>query len=622
MEGAYSQILINSRSIFSGLAGVYGLEMIPSNMIERIEVTRGGGSALFGGNAIAGTVNLITKDPINNSYEIGISNNISGVGMKGTGGISNDYNTNFNTSIVSESGKTGMSIFGFYRSKEAFDANNDGYTEIAKINNTTVGTRIFHRLGMKSKIYGDFYAISEKRRGGDQLNVIEHEANIAESIKNNILTGSINYEQFIGEKSHFSAYASGQKVDRDSYYGAGRSLDAYGHTKDFTFNTGLQFKGDYENSKLVTGIELNGGILKDTKLGYYYRDKDDKEAHTNNTTIADQESYTLGSFIQYEYKINRLKASAGARFDQYRIKDNESSTGATKGNVLSPRINLLYDVAKNLQARVSFSMGYRAPQIFDEDLHIEASKATKIIHKNDTNLSQETSYSYIASLDYTKEEDEYKAQFLAEGFYTKLVDPFQTTRSDADENGLVVQTRKNAKEGANVFGVNTEFNLAFHGLTFKSGFTIQRSQYIEAQSDFNEKSFYRTPDNYGFFSIDYEINKKLGISATGNYTGEMLLPYYGPKLIGGFANKKSEEAKAVLDAGILKKSDTFFELGLKARYNMDLKDAKVQIYAGMKNILNSYQDDFDRGENRDPSYIYGPMNPRIFYFGIKIGNLL
>jgi outer membrane receptor for ferrienterochelin and colicins len=63
MEGPYSQILINSRPIFSGLAGVYGLELIPANMIERVEIVRGGGSALYGSNAIAGTINLILKDP-------------------------------------------------------------------------------------------------------------------------------------------------------------------------------------------------------------------------------------------------------------------------------------------------------------------------------------------------------------------------------------------------------------------------------------------------------------------------------------------------------------------------------------------------------------------------------
>ena len=62
MEGPYSQILINSRPIFSGLAGVYGLELIPSNMVEKVEVVRGGGSALYGSNAIAGTINIILKE--------------------------------------------------------------------------------------------------------------------------------------------------------------------------------------------------------------------------------------------------------------------------------------------------------------------------------------------------------------------------------------------------------------------------------------------------------------------------------------------------------------------------------------------------------------------------------
>ena len=63
LDGPYSQILIDSRPMCSSLAGVYGLEQIPANMVERVEVLRGGGSALFGSNAIAGTINIITKEP-------------------------------------------------------------------------------------------------------------------------------------------------------------------------------------------------------------------------------------------------------------------------------------------------------------------------------------------------------------------------------------------------------------------------------------------------------------------------------------------------------------------------------------------------------------------------------
>ena len=95
MDGPYSQILIDSRPVFSALAGVYGLEQIPANMIERVEVVRGGGSALFGSSAIAGTINIITREPLNNSASISHQ-------TRALGGLNTFENTtNFNGAIVS-----------------------------------------------------------------------------------------------------------------------------------------------------------------------------------------------------------------------------------------------------------------------------------------------------------------------------------------------------------------------------------------------------------------------------------------------------------------------------------------------------------------------------------------
>ncbi len=613
MEGPYSQILINSRPIFSGLAGVYGLELIPANMIERVEVIRGGGSALYGSNAIAGTINLILKDPINNSYEFGANTGLTGAGYSDA---SPDYSVNFNGSVVSSDNKTGMSLFGFFRQRDPFDANDDGFSEIAMLKNVTIGSRLYHRFGKRSKLAADFFHINEDRRGGDRFDYPPHEANIAEAVSHNITTGALTYDQFFRDIDMLSVYASGQRVNRDSYYGANKSLKDYGNTADFTYTIGTQYKAQLGTSNLIVGIENVGSSLIDKKLGYadienavIIGDSIINIPHTNNVTVADQTINTTGIFAQYELNWDKLKASVGARFDHYQVHDKENPDSGNSGNVLSPRVTLKYDIKQWLQARVSYSQGYRAPQIFDEDLHIETSGSRKVIHKNSPDLKQETSNSFMASLDFNKQMGKTYFGFLMEGFYTKLNNPFVMEYSEPDEDGTVIYTRINAKDGARVTGLNTELNVVpSNQFSLTAGYTIQSSRYEKPQ-EFDETKFFRTPSNYGYLTLDWKAAKNLGISSTGNYTGKMLVPYFGPTI----SNP---------DAGELRTSQNFFDLGLKARYNIKINGATLQLFGGIKNIFNSYQSDFDTGINRDPGYIYGPAEPRSIYFGLKIGNLV
>lgn len=135
LDGHYSQILIDSRPIFSALAGVYGLEQIPASMIDRVEVVRGGGSALFGASAIGGTINIITKEAMRSSA--GIGHELTSIGMSGA----LDNNTSMNASMVTDNGRGGLFVFGQRRSRDGYDADNDGFTEIPTLNTITVGTR-------------------------------------------------------------------------------------------------------------------------------------------------------------------------------------------------------------------------------------------------------------------------------------------------------------------------------------------------------------------------------------------------------------------------------------------------------------------------------------------------
>ncbi|MCD7972648.1 MAG: TonB-dependent receptor [Candidatus Azobacteroides sp.] len=624
LEGPYSQILINSRPIFSGLAGVYGLEFIPANMLERIEVVRGGGSVLYGSNAIAGTVNLILKEPRSNSFEAGISNSLVGTGVSNSNGPANDYTASFNASLVSDDYNTGIAVYGNLRERQLFDANGDGFSEIAPMKNTVIGTRIFHRPSYRNKIALDFFNIREQRDGGNMQDYPLHERDVAEAVKHDMKAGALTFEQYLRKSDLLSVFASGQYLNRDSYYGANKSLSDYGNTKDKTYNIGAQYKLVFERSFLVGGVEHTGSYLKDLKLGYpdyehaeigpNYNGSQDSiysVPHIDNTIVSDQSLLTTGAFAQYEIRLGKIKLLAGARMEHYSIKDKQTEGSNKSGNVFVPRASFMYDITPWAQTRLGFSRSYRAPQIFDEDLHIETSGSRQVIHKNAPDLKQENSSSFTLSFDINRNIGNVLAGLLVEGFYTKLHNPFRNEIGEPDENGTVIYTRVNAEEGASVQGVNIELKvMPLPTLAFNGGLTIQSSRYKQGDENFDEKKFFRTPNTYGFFTLDWDFLPDFCLTATGNYTGRMLVPYFGTEL-------------APDSDGELRRSDTFFDAGARIHYNMKLSGGvTVQWFTGIKNIFNSYQKDFDKGIDRDPSYIYGPSSPRTVFFGFKIGNLL
>jgi len=614
MEGPYSQILINSRPIFSGLAGVYGLEFIPANMIERIEIVKGGGSVLYGSNAIAGTINLILKEPKMNFFEAGFNTAWVGAGMKNSNAPAADYSANFNASLVSDNRKDGIAIYGNLRDRKMFDANDDGFSEIAPMKNTVLGARLFHRFSSKSKLSVDFFSINEQRDGGNKQDYPPHERDVAEAVKHDLKSLGLLYERYFREDDMLSVYASGQYLARNSYYGANQSLKGYGYTKDKTYNIGGQYKMKINDiSNLVGGIENTGSYLTDTKLGYpdYEHAVGDYVPHTDNMIISDQSLQTAGIFGQYEIKLGKLKLSGGARYEHYSVSDKQGKDNNTNRNVFIPRASVMYNLTSYLQMRFNFSKGYRAPQIFDEDLHIETSGIRQVINRNAPGLKQENSSSFSLSFDFNKKIADVNTSLLIEGFYTRLNNPFQNEIGAPDEDGTVIYTRYNSKHGAVVQGINLELKLSpSKEMSFMGGFTVQSGKYGEPDKRFNKRDFFRTPDAYGYFVFDWEFAPKFGISVTGTYTGRMYVPYFGTEIPDS-------------EAGELRRSKPFFDAGLKFHYDMKFgEDVSIEWYAGVKNIFNSYQNDFDKGINRDPSYIYGPALPKTVFLGFKIGNLL
>ncbi len=611
MDGPYTQILINGRPIFSGLAAVYGLELIPSNMIKRVEVVRGGGSALYGSNAIAGTVNVLTREPTNNQYSLSTQTGHVG-SFYDQANPGNEHQVNFNATLTDEERKNGLALYGSVRNRTPFDANDDGFSELSEIDNTTIGAQWSLRTGYKSKLVTDFFHIEEHRRGGDNFDQPLHEALIAEATEHNINTGNISWHLFTDANQELTTFVAAQKINRDSYYGAGKALDAYGNTEDLSYSGGAQYKFVFDKGNVILGAEMNGGNLHDKKLGYREFVIDEEamdvvEEEVPSRTIADQETMVGGGFAQMERQLGQFSLSGGLRLDHYNITDNANGSELSN-NVLSPRVTMLYGVYSPFQVRMSYAQGYRAPQIFDEDLHIETSDSRQVIHKNDPNLKQETSHSYTGSLSYIIENGGSNLELLSEFFLTNLNNPFANEIGSPDAQGRVIYTRVNESEGATVKGINLEAKWATSKtMSFNSGFTFQNSKY-GAPQDFDETRFLRTPDTYGYFTFNWTPDSPWEFSSNGTYTGKMLVPYFGP-------------LAANLEEGVLNESDPFFDWSVKLTYNFDTNIGDFDIFAGAKNILNSYQSDFDTGKDRDPGYIYGPVNPRTIYAGLRISNI-
>jgi outer membrane receptor for ferrienterochelin and colicins len=591
LEGNYTQVLINSRPVFSGLASVYGLEILPANMIERVETVRGGGSVLYSGNAVAGVVNLITKEPTSNSFEADINYRLHGVGMDDP---QPDFNASFNTTIVSDDSKSGLALFGYYRDRTPFDANGDGFSEITSIENNTIGIKTFHRPSSYNKITLDYLRLNEFRRGGNKFDYLPHEADIAEQVEHNINNLSLTMDQYFRGKPNdlLSVYASGQTVGRDSYYGAEKDPAAYGYSEDLSSIVGAKYVKGFDKSELLVGVENISNNLIDKKLGVSGED---------NRTITDQKINTLGAFVQNEFKFASTKLMVGVRADNYSIANAINPEADNNDLFFIPRINLMQNFTPDLQLRLSYSQGYRAPQVFDEDLHIESSGLRRIFHQNADGLIRETSHSYTGSLGYNASVDLVYFEALIEGFYTDLQDAFIYEFGEPDANNDAVYTRYNSEDGAVVAGVNFELNMAIGTqVRWQSGFTVQTAKYGEAEPEFGKRAFYRTPETYGFFVLDWKASPNLNLSLNNKYTGHMLVPHFTE------------------DDAFLVASPIFMDTGVKLDYDIKISPATtIEVYTGVNNIFNSYQDDFDTGVYRDPAFVYGPGLPRTFFIGLK-----
>ncbi len=596
LAGGYSQILVNGRPIFSPLTGLYGMEQLPVNMIERIEVIRGGGSSLYGSSAIGGTVNVITKIPKKNSYEINYN-------YQNINGQTSDNQLMANATILQDNKNSGVSFFLNRRERGLYDHNEDNFSEIPLIENTSLGVNAFILPTDDQKLEFSISQLNEYRYGGEMVDKVAFLTQQSEERTHNVWMASADYQiNFNNNKSSFISYLAWQNTSRDHYTGiipdGGIELQnhienpPYGISNVTTFNGGIQINHQVNNFLSGTNVFTLGAE-------YVYDEVFDEISSYNY--LIDQTTKDFGLFLQSDWEIvPSISLLSGVRMDKHNLVESP---------IFSPRASLLYKYKDFTQFRINYGAGFRAPQSFDTDLHIAFAGGGISRVGLSPDLESEKSQSMSASVNFDKPTEHFIAGFTLEGFYTRLNHAFYLEPIGEDAFGELFEKRNG--QGATVQGVTLELRANFdRKVQLESGMTIQSSRFDNAVQYIDEvegiREFIRTPDEYGFATLSFTPNKRVNLNLNYVFTGPMKIPHFG-----GAPNQLNDEIIV---------SNSFSELSTKFGYIINQKGSgpKFEVYTGIKNITNSYQGEFDVGKNRDSNFVYGPGQPRTFYVGFKI----
>ncbi|HET6557308.1 MAG TPA: TonB-dependent receptor, partial [Prolixibacteraceae bacterium] len=402
--------------------------------------------------------------------------------------------------------------------------------------------------------------------------------------------------------SSFIAYVAGQQTDRDHYTGilpddeAGRAIHInnppYGTTENITLQGGVQINHLFQRflggkNVMTLGAEYVFDDIFDTIPAYNYE--------------IDQQTKNIGFFAQSDWQIvPSLTFLAGIRGDKHNLVDQV---------IFSPRFSLLYNLKTNTQFRLTWGTGFRAPQAFDTDMHIAFAGGGVSRITLDPLLKEERSNSYSGSINWDLPTETFIAGFTLEGFYTRLDNVFYLQPVAADEFGDRFEKRNG--QGAEVMGGTLELRANYNRkIQLEAGITIQSSLYDQPIENISGlaplRRFLRSPNEYGYLTLSFTPGKKFNASLSSVYTGPMQLAH--------FAGAPEQTVNEYIT------SSSFTELNAKISYTFALPsvDSGLEIFGGVKNITNAYQDDFDSGKNRDSNYVYGPGLPRSVYVGLKL----
>ncbi|MBO9562277.1 MAG: TonB-dependent receptor [Niastella sp.] len=465
LDGRYTQLLRDGYPLYAGFSGGLSLLQIAPLDLKQVEVIKGSASTLYGGGAIAGLVNLVSRTPGEERALNFMANGTSGKGLDLSGFYSERY------------GKLGLTVFGSRNSNGPFDPADIGLTAIPQFERYTINPRLFFYGKKTSADMGVSY-ITEDRVGGN-VNYIKHGGTgYYEQNNTDRITTQFGIAHQLSEHSTLQLKSSYTRFDRNI------AIPSY------TFDA-------LQQSSFTEFTWMNKREKADWVIGANFLTDDLKEKRNSSDPARDYHYNTFGVFIQNTWTVSeRFTLETGLRGDQV----NEY------GFELLPRASAMWKISPAFTTRLGGGFGYKSPTIFTEDA--ERRQFRHILPIDISNTRNERSIGGNWDINYRTHIGEVGLTLNHLFFYTRLNRPL-VLEGTVTGNGNFV----NSTGYVDTKGMETNLRITWEDFKLFIGYT-----HTDANTHFNARQWLPLTARHRLNNVlMYEVEEKWKIGLEAYY---------------------------------------------------------------------------------------------------------
>ena len=478
LDGRYTQILRDGFPLYGGFSSGLGLLQTPPLDLKQFEVIKGSSSTLYGGGAIAGLVNLISKTP-GEEKELNFHIDITSAGGLNTSGF---FGKKFK--------KSGLTLFASRNSNAAYDPSDVGFTAIPKFERYTVNPKFFWYINEQTDLQLGVNITNESRTGGD-----------IEFIKGNKTSGFTEYnnsDRFSTQFSFERRFGKNSAVKfKNSINYFQRLLTA---APVYTFNgeqnstfTEFTYSNHGERSEWIAGANL-------------VTDNFDELVVASSSPSRKYQQLTTGVFVQNNFKASeKFSIETGLRGDY--VKDY--------GFAFLPRLSMLFKINPKLSSRIGGGMGYKTPTIFTEES--ERLQYRNVLPIDEDVNKLERSYGVNADINYRTRFADDKISFSINHlfFYTRIHDPLILEQQPSSFYKFI-----NVNGHFDSRGMETNLKLGYGDFKLFVGYTFTKAYLHEGNA---KTENFLTPRHRLNNVLLYEVEEKWKIGLEAYYFSKQQL---------------------------------------------------------------------------------------------------